>query len=173
MKPAADTSYPRWFFDGSSTDDLNGRGHGLTNSWLKKLSPGIHTVRMEFKDDDNVIHSRTTMFEVCDSPIIGAIDMPSLCEDETLNLAAPTVEDNNNVILDNGWEIETSAGSNSYIKLTMPYSVKTTELGKHIRYWATNECGTGYSDAEIMACKECLDPAEIEVIHQGIPSENE
>ena len=51
--------------------------------------------------------------------------------------------------------------------------VKISDLGKHIRYWATNECGIGYSDAETMICKECQDPAEIEVIHQGTPAENE
>ncbi|WP_163409882.1 T9SS sorting signal type C domain-containing protein, partial [Flavobacterium ajazii] len=45
-----------------------------------------------------------------------------------------------------GWEISTTSGGSTYTALSLPYTVAYTDNGKNIRYYATNGCGTTYSN---------------------------
>ena len=44
------------------------------------------------------------------------------------------------------WQIETSAGSNSFVAFNSPFTVVDADNGKLIRYARTNDCGTSYSN---------------------------
>lgn len=74
---------------------------------------------------------------------IATISAPSaLCATGSLNPSAPTVTPNGSAVVSQGWQIENAVGSNSFVTLTLPYTVSFADNGKKIRYTATNSCGT-------------------------------
>lgn len=76
-------------------------------------------------------------------PSIATISAPSaLCATGSLNMSAPTVTANGSALISQGWQIESAVGSNTFVSLTLPYTVSFADNGKKIRYTATNSCGT-------------------------------
>jgi hypothetical protein len=87
-------------------------------------------------------------------PIVGSINTPAaLCSSNTLMLSTPTVNDNGNAITAQGWQIETSIGSDIFTNITLPYQVSYNDNGKKLRYYATNNCGTTYSNEVTVTVK--------------------
>jgi len=79
-------------------------------------------------------------------PSISVLSAPSaFCPGDVYNPSTPTVTNNGSAITSQGWQIETSAGSNSFVALSVPYTVSSADNGKDIRYAATNACGTTYT----------------------------
>jgi hypothetical protein len=92
-------------------------------------------------------NSSFTITSNADLPFVSAISIPSaLCEGNTLNPANPTVTANGSSVTSQGWQIETTAGGGIFGSLTLPYTVSYADNGKKIRYYATNSCGTAYSN---------------------------
>ncbi|MDR7212676.1 T9SS sorting signal type C domain-containing protein [Flavobacterium piscis] len=86
-------------------------------------------------------------FVINGSPTIAAILAPSaLCSGGSLNPSAPTITANGSTVTASGWQLETTVGGGAYANLTVPYTVAFADNGKRIRYYATNSCGTGYSN---------------------------
>jgi len=85
---------------------------------------------------------------IIDAPTIATPATPStICAGSSYNPATPSVTDNGSAITAQGWQIETTLGSNNYSALTIPYLVSFADNGKKVRYAATNSCGTSTSNS--------------------------
>ncbi|WP_163409262.1 T9SS sorting signal type C domain-containing protein [Flavobacterium ajazii] len=92
-------------------------------------------------------YSNVVAITVNNAPTVAAISSPSaLCSGGTLNPSAPTVTNNGSTVTASGWEISTTSGGSTYTALSLPYTVAYADNGKNIRYYATNGCGTTYSN---------------------------
>jgi len=79
-------------------------------------------------------------------PSISALTPPAaVCAGSSINPTAPTVSANGSAITAQGWQIENNAGNGNYKALTLPYTVASSDIGKNIRYYATNAFGTTYT----------------------------
>ncbi|MCL2511833.1 MAG: hypothetical protein FWF09_07260, partial [Bacteroidales bacterium] len=88
--------------------------------------------------------------------VIGIISAPAaFCVGAIYNPDAPTVTPNDNDIIIQRWQIETSAGSGIYEPLTLPHVIALTDNGKTIRYYATNSCGESHSNAVELTVNNC------------------
>ena len=93
-------------------------------------------------------YSNAVAITVNDKPTIVAISAPAaLCAGASLSATAPTVTTYGSTVTSSGWQIETTAGNNTYATLTLPLTVAFTDNGKNIRYFAISGCGTTYSNA--------------------------
>lgn len=142
---------PEWdnVFSFSWTKTGDGSFSASTKN-LSDLSSGEYNLTI-----NNGSCSRTKSFTVSsvnNIPTIGSVGTPSaLCEGDTYSPSNPSVTDNGSTITAQGWEIETMAGSGSYTGLTVPHSFSETDNGKNVRFYATNSCGTGYSNEVTLA----------------------
>ncbi|WP_163409256.1 beta strand repeat-containing protein, partial [Flavobacterium ajazii] len=92
-------------------------------------------------------YSNVVALTVNNVPTVAAISSPSaLCSGGSLNPSAPTVTNNGSTVMTSGWEISTTSGGSTYTVLSLPYTVAYADNGKNIRYYATNSCGTTYSN---------------------------
>ena len=97
-----------------------------------------------------------------DAPIIASISSPSaLCSGGSLNPSAPTVTVNGSTVTASGWQLETAVSSGTYSNLTVAYTVAYADNGKRIRYYATNGCGTTYSNAVAITVNDAPSIASI------------
>jgi hypothetical protein len=118
--------------------------------------------------------TRTATVKIADVPAVSNIvfTLVPLCDGASLTSTllnpTPTVTPNNAVTTE-GWEIETAAGSGSYVVLNLPHTVSYADNGKKIRYTATNVCGSTssantvtltvmpipkYSDIRLQVCSQ-------------------
>ncbi len=82
-----------------------------------------------------------------DPPTISSFSTPSaLCVGDSFSPSPPSVNNNGSTILSQGWEIETSVGSGLFTSLSVPHTNVLNDDGKKIRYFATNNCGTSFSN---------------------------
>lgn len=99
--------------------------------------------------------SSFTITSDADIPSVNTISIPSaLCTGATLNPSTPSVTPNGSAISSQGWQLETTAGGGVFGSLTLPYTVTYADNGKIIRYYATNSCGTAYSNEVILSVTE-------------------
>jgi hypothetical protein len=145
-----DNTFPRWFFN--EIEDVTARG--LTN-WNAVLSPDTYSIRMEVKNALGIILERNSTITISDVPAIDSISSSAFCLGSDLESATPTVASNGSAITGEGWQIETGAGTGTYTNVTFPYQVSYADNGKKIRYYATNTCGTTYSNEVTVAVNEC------------------
>ena len=95
-------------------------------------------------------YSNTVTLSINDLPTVATPSTPSaICAGDSYNPSAPSVTSNGSSITAQGWQIESSVGSNNFTTLTVPYTVTFTDNGKKVRYTATNSCGTSNS-AEVI-----------------------
>jgi hypothetical protein len=121
--------------------------------------------------------SKTATVKIADVPAVSNITftLAPLCDGASLTAAmlspVPTVTPNNAATTE-GWEIETTAGSGSYIALTLSYTVSYADNGKKIRYTATNVCGSTSSantiELKIMPMPK-YDNIRLQVCSQPVP----
>jgi hypothetical protein len=91
--------------------------------------------------------TETQTVVVNDKPGISTVATPAaLCNGASYNPATPTITANGLIVTSQGWEIETTAGGGTYTNLSLPLTVSTSDNGKKVRYYATNSCGTSYSN---------------------------
>jgi len=85
-------------------------------------------------------------------PTIAAISTPAvLCSGGSLNPTNPTVTANGSTVTASGWQLETTVGGGAYSNITIPYTLALADNGKRIRYYATNGCGTTYSNLVVLS----------------------
>ncbi|MBU6159421.1 MAG: T9SS type A sorting domain-containing protein [Bacteroidetes bacterium] len=130
----------------SSADNYTNAIQGATTATYTPPA-GLTTTtsfRRYVSDGNTPVQSEGTWTVTVNSaPTIGNITSPdALCAGSILNIPIPTVTDNGSVVTQEGWEIETVAGSGLFTGLTLPYTVSFEDNGKQIRYTATNGCGT-------------------------------
>ena len=100
-------------------------------------------VRYTAENGCGTSNSTSVTLTVNNPPTVATPASPSaLCSGASYNPSAPTVTANGSAVTSQGWEIETSVGSNTYTTLAVPYSVALGDNGKKVRYTATNDCGT-------------------------------
>jgi len=77
-------------------------------------------------------------------PTVNNITPVSACETSDLP-ASPIYNLNNGTHITEGWELETGVETETYTgSIDLPLTV--ADNGKKLRYFVTNQCGTGYSD---------------------------
>jgi hypothetical protein len=82
---------------------------------------------------------------ITDEPEITSISTPAaVCDGETLSLSTPTVTNHGAVVSAQGWQI--SANGSTYSSFNSSTAVTYSQNGNYIRYYATNTCGTVYSN---------------------------
>ncbi len=90
-------------------------------------------------------------------PTIATVATPAdICAGSSLTttlLPAPTVTANGSTVTAQGFELETSVGGGTYAALSLPYPVSFADNGKNIRYYATNDCGTTYSNVVVLTVR--------------------
>ncbi len=78
---------------------------------------------------------------LADSPSVASISsLAALCAGEIINPAVPAVNNNGTSVTNEGWQL-----GGDFI--TVPYTVSDADDGKILQYYATNSCGTGYSNS--------------------------
>jgi hypothetical protein len=150
---STDHTYPRWYFNDIEEETARGK-----TDWDTILSPNTYTIRMEVENALGLILERTTTITVSEAPTIDAISTSAFCLGNDLNATAPTVTGNGSTITGEGWQMETSAGSNTYNDVNLPYQLSFADNGKKLRYYATNMCGTTYTSAITVTVNENLTP---------------
>ncbi|MBO4615426.1 MAG: T9SS type A sorting domain-containing protein, partial [Bacteroidales bacterium] len=82
---------------------------------------------------------------ITDEPEITSISTPAaVCDGETLSLSTPTVTNHGSAVSAQGWQI--SANGSTYSSFNSSTAVTYSQNGNYIRYYATNTCGTVYSN---------------------------
>ncbi|WP_321369685.1 GEVED domain-containing protein [uncultured Draconibacterium sp.] len=146
--------YGRLFIDGtqiwvspSATPgqllDISGAGDLIIGNEMDASGSGIPTL-------DNLSISEILQNAVSDSITVAIADLPSVaaiapidavCAGESINPTAPAVSDNGLPVTDQGWQLGGDV-------ITIPYTVSHADDGKILQYYATNSCGTSYSNTE-------------------------
>ena len=152
--------YPRWYFDSIEDTNLRGKGlvgHSSIEVISKSLTPGKHTVIMEYKDINNNVKSRKTTITVNNPLTVGALSLSEFCDKSSFDPNPPAVTGGS--FLSDGWQLETSVGSNVYNKINVPYTVSLSDNGKRIRYYAENDCGVVHSNAQTLVVNPTVTPS--------------
>jgi len=89
------------------------------------------------------------------------------CAGSYLDMSVPTLQARGGTISASGWQIENSAGSNTFVALTLPYSLHAQDNGKKVRYYATSEYGTGYSNNVVLEVNCCLNISGLTTVQVG------
>jgi hypothetical protein len=144
----ADPTYPRWYFNG--VENMTGRGQ---KTWSTTLSPNTYNIKLEINNAAGVVLEYLSTITVSSTPVIGTILQPTVCPGDYLNLASPTVTPS--VGTTQGWQLETTLWSNTYTNVTLPFQVSNGDNGKKLRYYATNACGTTYSNEVTITVNPC------------------
>ncbi|NLN95422.1 MAG: hypothetical protein GX128_04540, partial [Bacteroidales bacterium] len=137
-----------YFWNYKQSDPMAG---DLTNYESPFYSvPGVNTV---FDPDPNVEDDAyVELLNGIPVLVIADITAPAaMCAGTSFNPAAPTVTDGGSTVLAQGWEIETGVSLNIFTSLIVPYTVAYADNGKKIRYFATNACGTVYSNEVVLS----------------------
>jgi uncharacterized protein YjdB len=89
---------------------------------------------------------------VNNNPTISAITSPDMhCAGESLVFPTLTVTANGSPIISQGWQIEGAVDAGTFNNITLPFTVnRLRDNGKKIRYFATNDCGTTYSNEVVL-----------------------
>ncbi|MEO7976142.1 T9SS sorting signal type C domain-containing protein [Flavobacterium sp.] len=92
-------------------------------------------------------YSNLVSLTVNTTPTLTTISAPAaLCSGGSINPSVPTITANGSTVTASGWQLETTAAGNVFSNITFPYTVSFADSGKRIRYYATNSCGTTYSN---------------------------
>lgn len=124
---------------------------GATSNTLTSIQMGLlnqtHYYRAKIKSYICVdsAYSNIVKITVHSIPQIDSITAKAICANGTFNPTPPTVTSDTGSIIQ-GWQLETSVGSGVYSNIVVPYVVLQQDNGKRIRYYATNGCGTAYSN---------------------------
>jgi hypothetical protein len=103
--------------------------------------------------DCGTFTSGTVAIVVMDKPTVGTFTAPgSFCTGQTLNITAPSVQNNGAVIISSGWTLGTST-------ITMPATLTTADNGKTLYYSAANACGTTTSGTVLVSVSSTVTPA--------------
>ncbi|MDR1339753.1 MAG: hypothetical protein LBK58_06860 [Prevotellaceae bacterium] len=158
----------------SLSDIINNNGSDIINEgWqIEKTANSKDYINVTFPYkvtyEDNGKHIRYFAINGCgtseqivkiavyDKPKVPSImGVPDkIFEGNTLTLSlSDTVNSNGSDIINKGWQIERTIGSNNYINMSLPYKVTYKDNGKHIRYFATNICGTSEQVVKITVHK--------------------
>ena len=95
---------------------------------------------------DTVYYAAPQQITVAAIPSVANLTTPAaICSGEALALTTPTVTDNNSAVTGQGWQI---SGDNftTVSTYTAGQVLDDTYNNWNLRYYATNTCGTGYSD---------------------------
>ncbi|MDL2242926.1 hypothetical protein LJC25_04270, partial [Bacteroidales bacterium OttesenSCG-928-K03] len=127
-------------------------------------------IRYFATNECNTTYSNTVTITVKKAPTVADITTPdAVCEGNTLALTAPIPEANNGTISAQGWQMETTVGGNVFAAFDPETAVTFADNGKKIRYFATNECNTTYSNEvtitvyQLPAKPELIDNADLTV----------
>ncbi|HPX60052.1 MAG TPA: hypothetical protein PLL02_06445, partial [Bacteroidales bacterium] len=82
-------------------------------------------------------------------PQIDSISGKTMCVNDIFNPTPPTVTSDTGSVT-KGWQLESSVGSGVYNNISVPYVVLQQDSGKRIRYYASNACGTAYSNTAFL-----------------------
>ena len=143
----------------SGISGANGLSSGVSATWASNTITisGTPTVSGTFNYSIPLTGgcgsvNATGTITVNDKPAIAAISAPAtLCAGGSLNPTAPTVTANGSAVSASGWQLETAVSSGSFANLTVPYTVVFADNEKKIQYYATNSCGTTYSNQVVVS----------------------
>jgi parallel beta-helix repeat protein len=109
----------------------------------------------------NTEYSAAATITVNNIPDVATISQPgSVCDGGSINPGSPDVTDNGATVSLQGWQLETAVGSGEFAGISMPYQLAFADNGKQLRYFATNSCGTAYSNqVSLMVHPEPAAPA--------------
>ncbi len=125
----------------------NGSSYTAFNpSTAVAYSQNGYYVRYTATNTCGTVYSNAVQITVTDEPSIADISTPAaVCDGETLSLSTPTVTDHGSAVSAQGWQI--SANGSTYSSFNPSTAVNYSQNGNYIRYYATNNCGTVYSNA--------------------------
>src|SRR4029078_2744333 len=100
-------------------------------------------------------YSNEVVITVNDKPTISTVSSPTaVCSGSNLTLSTPTVTANGLTVSAQGWQLETAVASGVFASFASPYTVLYADNGKKIRYFATNGCGTTYSNEVVITVND-------------------
>ncbi len=103
-------------------------------------------IRYFATNDCGTSYSNMVKITVNNVPVVDNITAPAaVCNGSALNLTAPTVTANGSAVSTEGWEI--SADNEDYSTFTASTEMTYEQNGYYLRYYATSDCGTSYSNA--------------------------
>ena len=134
----------------SSLSWNNGAGNGASVT----ASPSATTSYTVTASANGCTNTGSITITVNDVPTLTAISAPAaICAGNTLTLTAPTVTANGSTVTAQGWQYSANGSSNWNTFSTstqVPYSYN----GYYLRYYATNGCGTTYSNTVKMTVND-------------------
>ena len=160
LSNSQNNSYPKWYFNGVEDPDLAGRGlvePGSYDMFTEILTQSDHTIKMEFLDVNGNLQAHETTFTVSSAPVVGTLTILDVCNNSSFDPNPPTVV--SDIILSEGWQMETAVESGAYENISAPYTVSLSDTGKRIRYYVENYCGVVYSNSQTIFVNPLVVPS--------------
>ena len=118
-------------------------------------------IRYTASNECGTTYSNAVRITVNDVPVIASIVAPAaICSGNALNMGIPAVSPNGSAVTAQGWQI--SADQSVWADFTNGSNVTYSQNGYYIKYFATNGCGTTYSNAVSITVKDAPAVASVE-----------
>lgn len=138
----------------------NGTYNSFNNNNVQYSSNG-YWIRYYAVNECGETHSASVQVTVNDVPVVGNIAVPAgICEGQSFNLTAPTVQWRHTNQGTGSWEIQVNGAWQTLNNSNIPFAYN----GCNIRYKAENGCGTSYSSNVVQVTVYSTDPIDEGVI---------
>jgi hypothetical protein len=135
----------------------NGTYNSFNNNNVQYSSNG-YWIRYYAVNECGETHSASVQVTVNDEPVVGDIAVPAgICEGQSFNLTAPTVQWRHTNQGTGSWEIQVNGVWQTLNNSNIPFAYN----GCNIRYKAVNGCGTNYSSNVVQVTVYSTQPVDL------------
>ena len=135
----------------------NGSYNSFNNNNVQYSSNG-YWIRYYAVNECGETHSASVQVTVNDVPVVGDIAVPAgICEGQSFNLTAPTVQWRHTNQGTGSWEIQVNGVWQTLNNSNIPFAYN----GCNIRYKAVNGCGTSYSSNVVQVTVYSTQPVDL------------
>lgn len=123
---------------------VNGSWQNVNGNTIPSVADGYTSVRYFAENQCDTAYSDEFQLVVSDEPTIGSISniIPaSFCAPTTFSCSPPSIQNNGSEPIAWGWQMQIGGQW-----VNVPNPIEYQHNGCNIRYYATNDCGTNYSN---------------------------
>ena len=123
---------------------VNGNWQNVNGNSIPSVANGYTSIRYYAENQCDTSYSNEFQLVVSDEPTIGSISniIPSsFCAPATFSCSPPSIQNNGSEPIAWGWQMQIGGQW-----VSVPNPIEYQHNGCNIRYYATNDCGTNYSN---------------------------
>lgn len=123
---------------------VNGNWQNVNGNMIPSVANGYTSIRYYAENQCDTSYSDEFQLVVSDEPTIGSISniIPaSFCAPATFSCSPPSIQNNGSEPIAWGWQMQIGGQW-----VSVPNPIEYQHNGCNIRYYATNDCGTNYSN---------------------------